>query len=326
MNNVLEMFGSAKNICAGIVGLSSLVYCSCSSVPVRATPVQLEKEKPVVYSKVDEEYSENIRRIDSKLVKHNDPRKVDLGILVDSSFIEKYGKDGDLWWKAFSSAADFVDKRFNEELNIDFDVDSVEYTKLPEHCPKDLGFIVAYMRLHHKPGDSDAFILLSGESYYGGHGAAKRLGNHVLIAPGNYKDYLAMIIQHELSHLFDVPDADRPGTVMVGSVFNPSYCWSEDEKRILSKHKDRDWSMDTAIEKIKEWIAAFAGEEERFAAEKLFCYALSFKFYKEGLWLAEEMLRRYPGNKIMNEAYNLILELKEKEYKNKKTVLEMLGW
>lgn len=322
MNNVLEMFGSAKNICAGIVGLSSLVYCSCSSVPVRANPVQLEKEKPVVYSKVDEEYSENIRRIDSKLVKHNHPKKVDLGILVDSSFIEKYGKEGDLWWKAFSSAADFVDKRFNQELNIDFDVDSVEYTKLPEHCPKDLGFIVAYMRLHHKPGDFDAFILLSGESYYGGQGAAKRLGNHALIAPGNYKDYLAMIIQHELSHLFDVPDASRPGTIMSGSLFNSSYSWSEDEKKIFNENKNRAWSRDSVIEKIRERIAAFAGEEERFAAEKLVCYALSFRFYKEGLGLAEEMMRRYPGNKLIDEAHDRILELKKPVFGMK----DSLGW
>ncbi len=319
MNNVLEMFGSTKRICAGIVSLSSLVYCSCSSMPVRtANPVQLEKEKPVAYSKTDEEYSENIKKIDSKLKKHNDPKKVDLGILVDMSFIEKYGKNEDLWWTTFSSAMDFVDGRFNQEFGIDFDIDSVQYIKLPDYCPKDVGFIVTHMRLHSNPGEFDAFILLSGESYYGGQGTARRLGNHAVIAPDSYSYFLVRIIQHELSHFFNAEDVRSSDTIMSNSLFNFSYNWSKDEKKILNEHKDRVWSHDFEIEKIKKVIATFSTEEERFTAEKLVCYALSSQFYKEGLELAEEMLGRYPDNKLIDEANGRILKLKKKKEKEEK--------
>lgn len=301
---------------AGICGIAAVLYSGCT-LPVRA----IDKPKltnDIIYNSVDQSNLEVVSAIDKTLAKKNDPAKVDLQILVDGEFIERYGTKDNQWWEKCLDSFSFVNERFKKEFNIKFDIDGVEYLKVPAGFPKDLGFIEAYIRLNYTPRQFDAFVFMSGEEYNKGHGATKLCGNHSVIAPDRYTIFLKRVLQHELSHLFNASDAENSKTIMSNHFFNFSYEWSIEEREVITQYKDRNWSEPSNTISYRNAIAAFPTDADRVAAEKLFCYALAWEFHKEGLELAEAMREKYPKSEFVDSAYEFILKLKEKKEKEEK--------
>ncbi len=320
------MAGYTSLFKAGIFSIAAFFYSGCSTMPMQIADTFRIKREPIVYDNIDQSNLNNVGAIDKTLTKDNDPKKVDLQILVDRAFIERYDTNTEgAWWTKFQDSINFVNKRFKSGFDIEFDVDAVEYLKLPADCPKDLGFVEAYIRLHYIPKQFDAFVFLSGEKYNKGQGATKLGGNHSVAAPGSYTFFLKRIMQHELSHLFNAEDVDSSKTIMSNSLINFSYDWSPEEGGIIAKNKNREWlNQFITTPLFREVIASFPTEEDRVAAEQLFCYALAFKFHKDGLELAEAMRKKYFYSGFVDSTYRLILELKEKEEKEKQPLDRIL--
>ncbi len=252
---------------------------------------------------------ESVEIVNKKLVKENDPEKVDLEILVDMAFLDKHNAG---WWNEISREFDFVDKRFRKTFGIDFEVDAVKYFELPQDSPPDIFFALAYLRLHFKPGQFDAFVFVSGKEYGIHRGICQDFGNHLVVTSYEPVIPLRRTLQHELSHLFGARDYKKSKTIMSNNKDFFSYEWSEENSTILKLNRCKSWDG------IDEWyydlirgnINEFP-EEDRDEVRKLFCYTSSSCFYPESIPLAEKLCAKYPKNEFIKSCHDEILGLKQ---------------
>lgn len=310
------MFGKYfKKTGTSVIGLASLLYTGCAGLPSRIMDdIKIRKPAPM-YSFNDSVNYRNVKVLDKELVKHNHPEKVDLQVLVDSEFIELYDPYHNNWWKHFSQKMDSIDERFNKKFGIDFEVDGVEYIKMPDYMPNDLDSMLSWIRLHYTPEQFDAFVLLTGKKVLKSQGVCIPLGNHTVVAPEKYLYFLERITQHELSHFYNAKDIKSSDTIMSNSLFNWSFKWSEDNADRIEWNKDRVWYYhDSYIHQIKKGILEFP-KEEQDEVEELFCLASGSNFHDKGMWLAKKYMKKYPGHKLINSCYQWLLDNKREEEK-----------
>ncbi len=252
---------------------------------------------------------ESVKTVNKRLVKGNDPEKVDLEILVDGAFLDAH-KTG--WWDEISQEFDFVDKRFRKAFGIDFEIDSIRYFELPSDAPPDILFALTYMRLHLKPGQFDAFVFISGRSYGINKGICQEFGNHLIATSYDPMIPLRRTMQHELSHLFGARDYKKSKTIMSNNKDYFSYEWSEENATTLRLNRNKTWDG------LDEWyydlvrgnINEFP-EEDREDVRRLFCYSSAFCFYPESMPLADRLCAKYPKNDFIKGCYDEILGLKQ---------------
>lgn len=251
---------------------------------------------------------ESVETVNKRLVKGNDPEKVDLEILVDGAFLDAHKAR---WWDKISQEFDFVDEKFRKAFGINFEIDAVKYFELPNDAPPDILFALTYTRLHFKPGQFDAFVFISGRSYGINKGICQEFGNH-LIATSCPLIPLKRTMQHELSHLFGARDSKKSKTIMSNSLDYFSYEWSEENSTTLRLNRNKTWDG------LDEWyydlvrgnINSFP-EKDREDVRRLFCYSSAFCFYPEAVQLAERLDEKYPRNDFIKGCYDGILGLKQ---------------
>lgn len=265
--------------------------------------------KPTIPRDSTIDYANEAKIVDSGLVKDNGSSITDLAILVDKEFIERYNSE-ETWWGHFCSEMNFVDEKFNSKFGIDFDVDSVQYFELPAGCPNDMVFLYYYVLLHHKPGQFDAFVYLSGKDCGKSLGVTEMLGNFVVAAP-NKKVPLKRVLQHEFSHLYGAEDAKCSNTILSNDLNVFSYEWSAKEADIISKNKSRHWGADAMwyFDILKNNIAGFP-ETDREDVINLVCYQNCYRLYPEALDLAAGLRKRYPDNELIEECYFNLIRMK----------------
>ncbi len=295
-------------------GLASL---SCSSGP------DVNPSKTVFAGKSSQkEEAALVREIDKMLVKHNDPGKVDLGILVDKSYIDLYKPDNQWWDRIKQGVLVHSVKRFREQFGIEIEIDGVDYIQLDLGID-DPGYLFTQFMLENDPGQYDALLTFVSRPAGSVRGLAEGNGNHALVFTHKEEH---RTIQHELSHWFNAidinfcdadiwNDADEK---MIHPVFDQetimthqslkSDKWNTANTLRINNKKNRSWTYDaSSIDGIRKYIAGF-DEKHQEDVKRLVCYSEAFKYHEKANQLAKKLCRDFPDSWKLRYYHAVVLE------------------
>ncbi|MFQ5621490.1 MAG: hypothetical protein ACE5FT_06635 [Candidatus Nanoarchaeia archaeon] len=265
-------------------------------------------------------YEAQVCHVDSQLTKKNDEKVIDLKIVVDRAWVNRFKGE---WWSDIDKAVKFCDRVFRRDLGLGVDVDKVMYHEL------DSVSSVAY--LHNQTiaeipvGEQDAVVFLSGRFIRG----FLYNGNHIFIAKKTGDD-LNTYLAHELSHLLGAPDYQlghplyHKKDFMSYKMRDKADGWHPDTLRRMREYVGRSWKTDIT-ERGQEYLQELMSKvepEDKDLARRLGLHEVGINYTALGNDIADRLIKKYPD--VIDFHMIKATNLQRSKFKQKRSLKEYL--